>query len=140
MFELVTFDNFRVGDVVIVGEFDLFAVYPLLSQLALSPSTNNDFSLSLFEDPKRLEDPIVKSRGLLFSEIGVSLIEFESRLLSCFLSLNRSLLLCANNPSQGDLSPISESIGKSLGGSLGPISIGVGLVTVKFSGENACGS
>ena len=139
MFELVGFDNRPVGDVVEVGEFELFAEAPELSQPALVPSAE-DFSLSLLEDPSRsLDDPMVKSRGLLFSDTGVSLKEFESRLLTCFLSLNRSRRLCANNPSQGDLRPISESIGKSFGGSLGPISIGVGLVTVRFSGENACG-
>ena len=131
------FDNFEVGDVVETGEPKLFPTFPLLSQPALSPSPT-DFSLSLFEDPKRtLDDPIVKSRGLLFSDVGVSLIELESRLLNCFLSLNRSRRLCANKPSHGDLRPISESMGKSLGGSLGPISIGVGLVAVRFSGENA---
>ena len=138
MFELVAFDNRTVGDVVEVGEFELFAAAtPQLSQPELIPSTS-DFSLSLLEDPNlSLDDPIVKSRGLLFSDVGVSLKEFESRLLNCFLSRNRSRRLCANIPSQGDLRPISESMGKSLGGSRGPSSIGVGLVTVRFSGENA---
>ena len=117
-----------------VGELELFDEFPLLSQPIFSPSPN-DFSLSLFEDPNLFE--IDKSRGLLFSDIGVSLIELESRLLTCFWPLNLSRLLCASSPSQGDLRPISESMGRSLRGSLGPISIGVGLVTVKFSGENA---
>lgn len=61
---------------------------------------------------------MVKSLGL-FSDIVVSQ-EFESELkLSGFLF---NSLICflrfANRPSQGDLNPISESIGRFLGGSL----------------------
>ena len=137
LFELVEFDNGTVGDVVDVGEFELFVNTPDVSQPAFIPSTD-DLSLSLLDDPHRsLDEPMVKSRGLLFSELGVSLYEFESRLLTCFLSRNRSRRLCARIPSHGDLRPISESMGNSFGGSLGPISIGVGLVTDRFSGENA---
>jgi len=61
---------------------------------------------------------VVKSLGL-FSDMGVSQ-EFESRLKPLGLLFNA--LICflrfANRPSQGDLKPISESMGRFLGGSL----------------------
>ena len=84
---------------------------------------------------------VVRSLGL-FWEVGVSQ-ELESELTElleaacCVLNLR----LLASSPSCGDFSPMSESMGKSFGGFLGPAAAPdapsgpPGLVTDRFSGE-----
>ena len=70
--------------------------------------------MSLHESMEPLA--ILRSRGL-FSEVGVSQLLESERLLCCFRR-NFSRLL-ATIPSAGDLRPISESMGRSEGGSRG---------------------
>ena len=76
---------------------------------------------------------LTKSCGL-FSDVGVSQ-EFESELkLSVLLHISRIFRRFARSPAHGLLNPMSESIGRSFGGS-------TGLITSadedKFSGKKS---
>ena len=82
--------------------------------------------------------PVVRSRGL-FSEVGVSHeLESELKLPARLLISRICFRRLARRPSHGDLSPMSESIGKSFGGSRDPKSRSA--VEERFSGEKSTAS
>ena len=79
---------------------------------------------------------LTKSCGL-FSDVGVS-HEFESEpKLSVRLHISRSFRRLARSPAQGLRSPMSESIGKSLGGSTGLVTFIDIVIDDKFSGKTS---
>ena len=82
--------------------------------------------------------PVVRSRGL-FSEVGVSHeLESELKLPARLLISRICFRRLARRPSHGDLSPMSESMGKSFGGSRDPRSRSA--VEERFSGEKSTAS
>ncbi len=82
--------------------------------------------------------PVVRSRGL-FSEVGVSHeLESELKLPPRLLISRICFRRLARRPSHGDLRPMSESMGKSLGGSRDPRSRSA--VEDRFSGEKSTAS